>query len=54
MRFCNRNNDPFDWTDKQEALIEDNIPEPIPATYPDIPSEVPGVTMESQEERMAV
>ena len=47
LRFYNRNNEPFDWSDEQEILIEDNAPEPEPATYPDIPAETPGVTLES-------
>jgi hypothetical protein len=65
LRFCDRNNDPFDWTDEQEPLVNDNAPEPEPATYPDIPAEMPGVVLEanvpavesptppSEEERMA-
>ena len=51
--------------DEQEPLVNDNAPEPEPATYPDIPAEMPGVVLEanvpavesptppSEEERMA-
>ncbi|KAL7474817.1 hypothetical protein ACHAW6_002980 [Cyclotella cf. meneghiniana] len=65
IRFCDRNNDPFDWTDEQGPLIDDNAPDPEPAAFPDIPAEMPGVVLESsvpamvtppcptEEERMA-
>lgn len=38
---------PFEWTDEQEPLIEDNAPDPQPATYLDILTEMPGVILES-------
>jgi hypothetical protein len=63
--FCGRNNDPFDWMDEQEPLVEDNVPDPEPTAFADIPAEMPGVVLESnvpaietpvppsKEERMA-
>ena len=48
LRFCNRNNDPFEWLNEhEEALIMDNAPEPEEAMYPDVPAEVPGVVLEA-------
>ena len=38
LRFCDRNNNPYNWDDKQEPLVEDNAPEQEPATFPDIPA----------------
>jgi hypothetical protein len=47
LRFCDRHNQPFDWDDQNEILIEDNAVEPEPAPFPDIPAEMPGVEKES-------
>ena len=56
----------FNWTDEQEALVENNAPEPEHTPYPDIPAEMPGMVLEaniptletlpppSEEEHMAV
>ena len=52
LAFRNRNNDRFDWDDDVdgEALVSDNavepVPEPEPAPFPDIPAEMPGITLE--------
>jgi hypothetical protein len=46
LSFCNRNNEPFDWSDEQDVLIEDNTPKPEPTTSPDVPAETPGVSLE--------
>jgi hypothetical protein len=53
LRFCDRNNDPFEWSDEQQPLIEDNTPEPEPATYPDVPAETPGVVLEANVQAVA-
>jgi hypothetical protein len=50
LRFCDRNNQPFDWDEENEILIEDNAVEPEPAAFPDIPAEMPGVEKESDYE----
>ena len=47
ISFADRNNDPYNWDEEQSPLIEDNAPDPDPATYPDIPAETPGVTLEA-------
>ncbi len=47
LQFCDRNNDPLEWTDEQEPLIEDNAPDPEPAIYPDVLAETRGVVLES-------
>ena len=47
LRFCDHHNEPFQWTDEHESLIEDNATDPEPALLPDIPMEIPGVAMES-------
>lgn len=47
LRFCNRNNEPFEWSDKKQPLIKDNASKPEPATFPDVPAETPGVVLES-------
>eukprot|EP00804_Cyclotella_cryptica_P021082 CCRYP_019384-RA/>CCRYP_019384-RA protein AED:0.40 eAED:0.40 QI:0/-1/0/1/-1/0/1/0/331 len=47
IRFANRNNDPYEWDDEQEPLVEDNAPEPEQAPFPDIPAETPGVEIEA-------
>ena len=46
--FRDRNDNPYDWEEEHDALIEDNAvePEPEPAPYPDIPAEFPGVQLE--------
>ena len=46
-RFANRNNDPYNWDIEQSPLIEDNAPEPDPATFPDIPTKIPGVILDA-------
>ena len=47
LRFCNRHNEPFSWTDEDEheILIEDNAPEPEPVAP--FPAEEPGITLEA-------
>lgn len=52
IRFCDRNNDPFDWTNEQELLIEGNAPESDPAVFPDVPKEIAGVVLESNTPAM--
>eukprot|EP00804_Cyclotella_cryptica_P030821 CCRYP_015076-RE/>CCRYP_015076-RE protein AED:0.49 eAED:0.25 QI:0/-1/0/1/-1/1/1/0/834 len=47
IRFGNRNNDPYEWDNGHEALVEDNAPEPEEAPFPDIPAETPGVEIEA-------
>jgi hypothetical protein len=47
LKFCNRNNEPFEWMDEQEPLMEDNVQDPEPAAYADVPAEIPGVVLES-------
>jgi hypothetical protein len=52
LTFANRHNVPFDWDEeyKQRPLIDDNAPEPEPASlpFPDIPAEMPGILYESE------
>ena len=48
LRFHDRNNQPYDWDDQNDILIEDNAVEPEPAKFPDIPAEMPGVERESE------
>ena len=49
--FRDRNNNPYDWEEEHDALIEDNVieQEPEPAPYPDIPAEFPGVQLERDQ-----
>ena len=41
LRFCDRNNQSFDWDEQNEVLVEDNAVEPEPAAFPDISAEMP-------------
>ena len=47
LRFHNRHNKPFSWTDEDEneILIEDNAPESQIAPFPSIPAEEPGIPL---------
>ena len=48
--FRNRNNKEFEWADEADEgadLILDNAVEPAPSPYPDIPSEMPGVAIDT-------
>ena len=49
--FRDRNNNPYDWEEEHDILIEDNAveQEPEPAPYPDIPAEIPGVELERDQ-----
>jgi len=50
--FRDRNNNPYDWEEEHDILIEDNAieqEEPEPAPYPDIPAEIPGVELERDQ-----
>ena len=46
-----RNNNPYDWEEEHDILIEDNAikQEPEPAPYPNIPAEIPGVELECDQ-----
>eukprot|EP00984_Skeletonema_dohrnii_P033562 scaffold30483_cov78-Skeletonema_dohrnii-CCMP3373.AAC.1 len=56
LRFHNRNNEPFSWTDEDEneILIEDNAIEPPIAPFPAIPAEEPGITLQVEGEQPAM
>eukprot|EP00804_Cyclotella_cryptica_P016673 CCRYP_001990-RA/>CCRYP_001990-RA protein AED:0.73 eAED:0.24 QI:0/-1/0/1/-1/0/1/0/427 len=47
IRFRNKNNDPYEWDNEHDALVEDNAPEPEEAPFWDIPAETPGVEIEA-------
>ena len=47
LQFCDHHNEPFEWTDEHESIIEDNATDPEPALFLDIPAEMQGVAMES-------
>ena len=49
LRFCDHHNEPFEWTDEHESLIEDNAADPEPVPFPVIHVEMPGVAMESHD-----
>ncbi len=46
LKFAARNNNEYNWSLNEEALIEDNTPEEYTTTHRGIPAEMPGVTME--------
>ena len=56
LRFHNRNNDPFSWTDEDEneVLIEDNAVEPPTAPFPAILAEEPGLTLQVEGQQPAM